>query len=89
MAVLRAERYTIEPHGLKTAPRGYPRDHPRCRAAPPQERRPRTFTPAAWLGTKGAATRITGVWRAAAPVNAWLVAHVGPSTEPPPERWRR
>lgn len=90
VAALRAARYTIEPHGLKTAPRGYPRDHPRVELLRHKSVAVlRTFPPAAWLGTKGAATRITGVWRAAAPVNAWLAAHVGPSTEPPAERWRR
>jgi uncharacterized protein (TIGR02453 family) len=88
VAVVRANRLVIEGHGLKTAPRGYRRDHPRIELLRYKSLAAmRTFEPAAWLATKGAAGRITDTWRAAAPVNRWLNAHVGPSTEPPPERW--
>ena len=74
----------IEGQGLKTAPRGYPRDHPRVDLLRHKSLAGiKRWEPAAWLGTKAAATKITGAWRAVAPVNAWLLEHVGPSTEPP------
>lgn len=88
VAELETAKLGIEGHALKTAPRGYPRDHPRIELL----RRKsiagiRTWDSAAWIGTKGAATRITDTWRAAAPLNDWLVANVGPSTAPPDSRW--
>jgi uncharacterized protein (TIGR02453 family) len=74
---------------LKTAPRGYPADHPRIELL-----RYKGITvskgwpPAAWLGTARAADRVVKVWRDAKPFNEWLKKHVGPSTEPPTERGR-
>jgi uncharacterized protein (TIGR02453 family) len=76
---------------LKTAPRGYPKDHPRIALI----RRKglimmRSWEPAAWLHTKAAATKITDAWKAAVPVCAWLDRHVGPSELPPEDdRWVR
>jgi len=69
---------------LKTAPRGYPKDHPRIELI----RRKglmgsKTWAPAAWMHTAKAADRIVTAWRAMADVNDWLDAHVGPSTLPP------
>ena len=89
VTAVRAQKLAIEGQGLKTAPRGYPRDHPRIDLLRNKSLAAiRTFEPAAWLGTKAAATRIIGAWRAAAPMNAWLIEHVGPTTEPPDEgRW--
>jgi uncharacterized protein (TIGR02453 family) len=77
---------------LKTAPRGYPRDHPRIallrhkaliagRREPPGR---------AGIGRDVALEHLRGTWQGAAPLNAWLDEHVGPSTLPPPEpRGRR
>jgi uncharacterized protein (TIGR02453 family) len=88
VAEVRAAKLTIEGHALKTAPRGWPRDHPRIELLRHKSLAAmRTFEPARWLATKGAATRITDTWRAAGPVTRWLAAHVGPSTEPPTDRW--
>jgi uncharacterized protein (TIGR02453 family) len=88
VAGLRRARLTIEGHALKTAPRGYRRDHPRVELLRHKSLAGlRRFEPAPWLGTAGAARRIVTVWRAAAPLNTWLATHVGPSTEPPPDRW--
>jgi uncharacterized protein (TIGR02453 family) len=69
---------------LKTAPKGYPRDHPRLALL----RRKglatgKTFPPAGWLHTAKAEARIVSAWRDADPVNTWLDTHVGPSTLPP------
>ena len=65
---------------LKTAPRGYPRDHPRVELL----RRKglvaaRTFPLAAWLHTRAVLGKVVAVWDGAEPLNAWLDAHVGPS----------
>jgi uncharacterized protein (TIGR02453 family) len=84
---IRGAGLRIEDQGLKTAPRGYPRDHPRVELLRAKSLAAlRSYEPARWMGTKEAATRITEVWRAAAPMNAWLAANVGPSTEPPASR---
>jgi uncharacterized protein (TIGR02453 family) len=89
MVALAKKRLDIEGHALKTAPRGYPRDHPRVELLRRKSLAVmRRFDPAAWMATKGAARRITDVWRAGAPMNDWFARHVGPSTEPPPDRWR-
>jgi len=69
---------------LKTAPRGYPKDHPRIELI----RRKglmgsRTWEPAGWLHTARALDRVVAAWRDFAPVNEWLDTHVGPSTLPP------
>jgi uncharacterized protein (TIGR02453 family) len=75
---------------LKTAPRGYPRDHPRIGLL----RRKglmayRSFDPAAWLSTPGALDRVVDTWRGGGELNRWLSTHVGPSQLAPPEgeRW--
>lgn len=83
---LRAQELTIEGPGLRTAPRGYRRDHPRVELLRHKSVAAiRRFPPAPWLGTAAAAERIVEVWRAAGPMNDWLARHVGPSTEPPAE----
>jgi len=69
---------------LKSAPRGFPKDHPRIDLL----RRKglmvsKDFGNPAWLHTKRAATRIRAAWDDAAEMNAWLDAHVGPSTLEP------
>jgi uncharacterized protein (TIGR02453 family) len=75
---------------LRTAPRGYPRDHPRIellrhKALIAGRRLPGT----AGIGRRAALDHVAGTWRTAAPLNAWLDEHVGPSTRPPHERGRR
>ena len=84
---LAAQKLVNESPGLKTAPKGYPRDHPRVEML--RHKRVavmRRHPPARWLSTPAAYDRIVEVWRAARPMNAWLAEHVGPSTEPPAER---
>lgn len=68
---------------LKTAPRGYPKDHPRADLLRnkgliawyewPVER---------WLETPAAKDRIVWFFRAAMPLREWLDTHVGPSDMP-------
>jgi uncharacterized protein (TIGR02453 family) len=72
---------------LKTAPKGYPKDHPRVELLRYKGLIAwRNWAPAAWLGTKAAKTRIVEFIDAAAPLDAWLSTNVGPSTLPPPPR---
>jgi uncharacterized protein (TIGR02453 family) len=88
VAEVRAAGLRIEDQGLKTAPRGYPRDHPRVELLRAKSLAAMaSFEPAAWMSTAAAAKRITGAWRTAAPMNRWLATHVGPTTEPPSDRW--
>jgi uncharacterized protein (TIGR02453 family) len=81
------ERHQIAVHGrdvLKTAPRGYPADHPRIgllrykglvawREWPVQ----------AWLTNPEAKRRVTDFLAATRPLAAWLASHVGESTAEP------
>lgn len=89
VAAVRAKKLVVpEHHALKTAPRGYPRDHPRIELLRMTSMAAmRSWEPAAWMHTKGAAGRILTVWRDAAPLHAWCNRHIGPTTEPPPDRW--
>jgi uncharacterized protein (TIGR02453 family) len=75
------------PGELKTAPRGYDKDHPRIAFL----RRKglvigRGWPVAGWLHTAKAKARVEEVWRLADGVNDWLDAHVGPTEEPPDPR---
>ncbi|HSZ35912.1 MAG TPA: DUF2461 domain-containing protein [Acidimicrobiales bacterium] len=70
------------PEELKTAPKGYPKDHPRIDllrmkgivAA-------RSWQPGAWLQSAGAKKRVVEALRATKPLLTWLEVNVGPSTE--------
>ena len=76
----------IEP-ALSTAPRGWPKDHPRIALLRMKGLiTVRDFGTPAWIHTRRAATEVAKAWRAGAPVAAWLATNVGPSEEPPPSR---
>ncbi len=85
VADLEQRSYEIGAIGeLKTAPRGFPKDHPRIELL----RRKglmasKNFGAPKWIHTKAAATRIRDTWEGAADTCAWLDAHVGPSTLEP------
>ena len=69
---------------LKSAPRGYAKDHPRIELI----RRKglmtsRQWKPTRWMHTAKAVDKVRETWQGAAPLCAWLDANVGPSTEPP------
>ncbi len=71
---------------LKTAPRGYARDHPRVGLLRHKGVMVSLdLPPGAALASHRALTHVRDVWRAAGPVNAWLAEHVGPTELPPPE----
>jgi uncharacterized protein (TIGR02453 family) len=76
------EKAGVQVHGhgtLKTAPRGYPKDHPRIELL-----RHRGLTtwqewpPAAWMDTPEAKKQIVAFLRASRPLRDWLDHHVGP-----------
>jgi uncharacterized protein (TIGR02453 family) len=85
VADLRAGKFEIGAiDELKTAPRGYDKDHPRIELI----RRKglmmsKDFGAPKWLHTAQAAQRVRDVWQAAEPMNGWLDAHVGPSNLEP------
>jgi uncharacterized protein (TIGR02453 family) len=67
-------------HVLKTAPKGYPKDHPRIELLRNKGLIAwKDFPVGAWMGTRKAKDRVVDFLRAARPLNAWLEAHVGPS----------
>jgi uncharacterized protein (TIGR02453 family) len=71
---------------LKTAPRGYPKDHPRIELLRLKGlTMGRPFPVAKWTHTAKALDRILAVWQDAEPMNTWLERNVGPSTLAPPE----
>jgi uncharacterized protein (TIGR02453 family) len=81
VADLCARKFEIGAIGeLKTAPRGYPKDHPRIDLI----RRKglmmsKELGAPKWLHTTQVVKRVRDVWKAAEPMNGWLDAHVGPS----------
>lgn len=81
---LRSRKYEVNAHEvLKTAPKGYPKDHPRIDLLRHKGLIVwRHWEPAAWLGTKAAKARVVEVLRAAEPLVEWLDANVGESRLP-------
>ena len=72
---------------LKSAPRGYPKDHPRIEVLRLKGLISWQQWPVgAWLGRATAKTRVAKFLRDSVPVNTWLATNVGPSTLPP-GRW--
>ncbi|MBB4690910.1 DUF2461 family protein [Paractinoplanes abujensis] len=62
---------------MKTAPRGYAKDHPRVGLLRHKGLTTwREWEPAAWLGTAKAKTRVVEFLRAGAPLHEWLDSHV-------------
>jgi uncharacterized protein (TIGR02453 family) len=77
------ERHGIEVSGhdtLKTAPKGYPKDHPRVDLLRNKGLVAwKQWPVAAWLDTAAAKKRVVDFLRAARPLGEWLDAHVGAS----------
>lgn len=69
---------------LKTAPRGWPKDHPRIallrRKGLMASRR---WPQASWMHTRAVVRRVREAWNATGEMNDWLDRHVGPSTLAP------
>ena len=87
IAVIEKGKIGVHGHGtLKTAPRGYPKDHPRIELLRHKGLTTwKDWPPAAWMGTPAAKTRIAGFLRASRPLREWLDTHVG-RTEIPQNR---
>ena len=77
------ERHGIEVVGrdvLKTAPRGYPKDHPRIDLLRNKGLIAwQSWQPEAWLETTAAKDRVVAFLHATLPLNEWLSTHVGPA----------
>jgi uncharacterized protein (TIGR02453 family) len=72
---------------LKSAPRGYPKDHPRIDLLRHKDLIAWRHWPlASWLHTAGAKRRVVEFLRTAAPLQGWLDEQVGPTTAPPAQR---
>jgi uncharacterized protein (TIGR02453 family) len=84
--VMKATAAGIEVTGhdvLKTAPKGYPKDHPRIELLRYKGIITWKEWPAgAWLGTRKAKDRVVEFLRLSKPLNQWLRANVGSSALP-------
>ena len=75
------------PEELKSAPKGYPKDHPRIELLRMKGLvAARSWPPGAWLSSATAKKRVVDTLRATKPLLTWLEANVGPSTEAEPAR---
>ncbi len=75
---------------LKTAPRGYPREHPRVDLLRQKDLIVGNLLPPSLeLTNRAALEHVAHVWRTGAPLAAWLDQHVGASNIPPETRSRR
>jgi uncharacterized protein (TIGR02453 family) len=81
---LKAARLEVEgSQRLKSAPRGYPSDHPRIELLRNKNLIAwRHWPVAGWLHTAGAKRRVVDFLRASAPLQRWLDDHVGESEAP-------
>lgn len=71
--------YTYMVAELKTAPRGYPKDHPRIDLLRRKRHMASTsFEPGAWLHSHTAKDRLAQAWRQMDPLLAWLQRHAAP-----------
>jgi uncharacterized protein (TIGR02453 family) len=92
-AVADLEQSGFEVYGeaLKTAPRGFPRDHARARLLRHKAMYGGRARPAGAEGItrQAALEHVAGTWRDGRVLNDWLDAHVGPSAIPPEVRFGR
>jgi len=88
VAALAKKGYDIAAHDeLKTAPRGYAKDHPRIALLRRKGLIAGQSWPAApWLHTANAKAKVEASWRGCEELNDWLAQYVGPSQMAPSER---
>lgn len=80
VGTLRRAGYDVRGNTLKTAPRGYPKDHPRAELLRHRSLyASRSWKPEPWLHTGQALRHVRTAWRAFAPLNEWLADQVGPA----------
>lgn len=86
-AGVEADGFNVAAHDeLKTAPRGFAKDHPRIALLRGGLMASRSWPVAPWMHTGQVATYVRNAWAGAAAMSAWLDTHVGPSTLPPDAR---
>jgi uncharacterized protein (TIGR02453 family) len=79
-ALTRGQLSVAGGESLKSAPKGYPKDHPRIELLRHKGLFTwRDFPVGAWLGTAAAKKRVVDVFRAAQPLQEWLDQYVRPS----------
>jgi uncharacterized protein (TIGR02453 family) len=92
-AVAAAKKAGLDVHAhdaLKTAPRGYPKDHPRMELLRMKGLvASRHWEPSSWQSTAAAKKRVVDTFRAAAPIVTWLRTNVGASDLPEDRPARR
>ena len=75
----------LDVHGsdaLKTAPKGYDREHARVELLRYKGLVVmKSWPPTRWLGTAAAKTRVVDLFHAGAPLLDWLNTHVGPPAD--------
>ena len=82
----RGQHFEIGGSVLKSAPRGYSKDHPLVHLLRHKGVYvSKSFAVAKWAHTPKALDRIVTTWRATAALHKWLNRNVGPSTQPPDE----
>lgn len=85
LTLLAGEGFTPSPQdALTTAPRGWPREHPRVALL--RLRRlliGQQHPPGRWLSEPGCLDVVVDAWRAVAPWNHWLASRVGPPIDTP------
>ena len=81
VSTLRKRGITVDAHDvLKTAPKGYPKEHPRIDLLRYKGLISWKHWPVgAWLGTRKAKDRVVAFLRASEPLHDWLEKRVGPS----------
>jgi len=78
VAALRTAKYEVGAHdAVKTAPRGYAKDHPRIELLRLKGVvMSKAWPVGGWLGTRTAKDRVVATLEAARPLNVWLADHV-------------
>ena len=79
VATLRKDGYDVGAHEvLKSAPKGYPKDHPRIELLNQKGIvMSKSWPVAAWLGTRKAKDRVVACLDEARPLNSWLERYIG------------
>jgi uncharacterized protein (TIGR02453 family) len=84
VAAARAAGLDVVGESLRSAPRGYPRNHPRIELLRHKALvAGRSLPGAAGIGRDEALEHVAATWRAAEPLNAWLDEHIGASAIAP------
>ena len=79
---LEQQGWTYLPPELKTAPRGYPKDHPRIELLRCKRHAAMQKPDAGpWLHAPEAKDRVANLWRSSTPLIEWVERHAGPADD--------